>query len=193
MHLEENAVGNARRGATGEAVAVDGAEYFQCLAHRQDGLAGKQFAVHGQQGGIQLAAIALEGVGPVILPGVRIQAVDDAGFVNDKHQPVGNGHGGHRRIQFVVIPDFAAPGDVAGLGRIDANQVSPAVLAAMNRIAADRHVNPVAVKDRRGDDIAGMLLAVARGAVRIKRRISCIPAAGNRTTRSSSGSARPAL
>jgi hypothetical protein len=46
MYFEENAIGNARHAAAGEGASLNGAECFQCLAHRQDGLTGKQFTVH---------------------------------------------------------------------------------------------------------------------------------------------------
>ena len=94
-------------------------------------------------------------IDPIELAGFGIEAMDEAGEIADKQQAgVGiNRNGGDAAMDFVVAPDLAGLGDVAGFGGVDAGQNAHAF--AVLGILADGDIDAVFVEDGRGVDFAG--------------------------------------
>ena len=63
---------------------------------------------------------------PVLLAGVRVEAVEVAAEVGDVDQAVGDGGRRDRAADLVEVPDAAALRDVAALGRVDRVEVADA-------------------------------------------------------------------
>ena len=65
-------------------------------------------------------------VHPVLLPGLRVEAVEEAAEVGDVDQAVGDRRRRDRAADLVEVEDQAGLGDVAALGRVDGVEVADA-------------------------------------------------------------------
>src|SRR6266478_4011984 len=93
-------------------------------------------------------------VGPVKLPRLRVQAMDEAGEVaHEKQARVRvNGHRRNAPMDFVVAPNLAALRDVPRLGRVNTRE--NAYSLPMLRVLPHRDIDPVFVEDWRRIDLA---------------------------------------